>query len=115
MQFAFGPTQHPYVNSVREHVPDADGKIVFDKFHRAKPLREAVDQVRRSENTVPRKAGHDRLAGNQYDWLKRPANTEPDNAAMGRAADHFTLPVQSAPASGSTRPLHCLSTLEFHY
>ena len=23
----------PYVASVREHVPEADGKIVFDKFH----------------------------------------------------------------------------------
>jgi len=23
----------PYVASVRAHVPDADGKIVFDKFH----------------------------------------------------------------------------------
>ena len=40
----------PYVTSVREHVPDADGKIVFDKFHIAQHLGEAVDRVRRKEN-----------------------------------------------------------------
>ena len=35
--------------SVREHLPGADGKIVFDKFHIAKHLGEAVDRVRRRE------------------------------------------------------------------
>ena len=28
----------PYINSVRAHVPEADGKIVFDKFHVAQHL-----------------------------------------------------------------------------
>ena len=37
----------PYIASVREHVPEADGKIVFDKFHVAKHLGDAVDRVRR--------------------------------------------------------------------
>ena len=69
----------PYVNSVREHVPDADGKIVFDKFHIAKHLGEAVDHVRRSENKVLRRAGDDRLTGTRYDWLKHPATMEPDD------------------------------------
>jgi transposase len=40
----------PYISSVREHVPEADGKIVFDRFHVAKHLGDAVDQVRRREN-----------------------------------------------------------------
>ena len=40
----------PYVASVREHLPEADDKIVFDKFHVAKHLGDAVDQVRRKEN-----------------------------------------------------------------
>ena len=26
-----------YISSIREHVPEADGKIVFDKFHLAAP------------------------------------------------------------------------------
>lgn len=69
----------PYVNSVREHVADADGKIVFDKFHIAKHLGEAVDHVRRSENKILRRAGDDRLTGTRYDWLKHPATMEPDD------------------------------------
>jgi transposase len=40
----------PYIESVREHLPEADGKIVFDKFHVAKHLGDAVDKVRRKEN-----------------------------------------------------------------
>jgi transposase len=40
----------PYIASVREHVPEADGKIVFDKFHVAQHLGNAVDKVRRKEN-----------------------------------------------------------------
>ena len=42
----------PYILSVREHVPGADRKIVFDKFHIAKHLGEAVDRVRRHEQTL---------------------------------------------------------------
>jgi transposase len=38
---------NPYVNSTPKHLPDAESKIVYDKFHIAKHLSEAVDQVRR--------------------------------------------------------------------
>jgi transposase len=67
----------PYINSVREHVPEADGKIVFDKFHVAQHLGEAVDRVRRQENKALKAAGDDRLAGTRYDWLRNPAAMEP--------------------------------------
>jgi transposase len=40
----------PYIASTREHVPDVDRKIVFGKFHIAKHLGRAVDQVRIAEN-----------------------------------------------------------------
>ena len=53
----------PYIASVREHVPEADGKIVFDKFHVAKHLGEAVDRVRRKEHKTLKAAGDDPLAG----------------------------------------------------
>lgn len=69
----------PYIASVREHVPDADGKIVFDKFHVAQHLGEAVDRVRRQENQTLRAAGDDRLAGTRYDWLRNPAAMEPED------------------------------------
>jgi transposase len=67
----------PYVNSTREHLPGADGKIVFDKFHIAKHLGEAVDRVRRREHKTLRAVGDDRLAGTRYDWLRHPAAMEP--------------------------------------
>lgn len=62
----------PYENSVREHLPDAGEKIVFDKFHVAKHLGEAVDQVRRAEHKQLRAQGDDSLKGTRYDWLRNP-------------------------------------------
>lgn len=67
----------PYIASVREHLPEADRKIVFDKFHIAKHLGEAVDQVRRKEHKLLKAAGDDRLSGTRYDWLRHPAAMEP--------------------------------------
>lgn len=67
----------PYIHSTRSHLPDADQKIVFDKFHIAKHLSEAVDLVRRRENKQLRASGDDRLKGTRYDWLRHPARMEP--------------------------------------
>jgi transposase len=67
----------PYVDSVKEHLPEAEKKIVFDKFHIAGHLGEAVDRVRRRENQTLRAAGDDRLKGTRYDWLRHPAAMEP--------------------------------------
>jgi transposase len=67
----------PYLNSVRAHVPEADGKIVFDKFHVAQRLGDAVDKVRRKENKALKASGDDRLAGTRYDWLRNPTPMEP--------------------------------------
>ena len=69
----------PYVTSTLNHLPDAQRKIVFDKFHIAKHLSEAVDQVRRRENKLLRAQGDDRLAGTRYDWLRHPARMQPDD------------------------------------
>jgi len=66
----------PYIASVRVNLPGADSKIVFDKFHIAKHLGEAVDRVRRCENKTLRAAGDDRLTGTRYDWLRHPARME---------------------------------------
>lgn len=67
----------PYINSTRNHLPDAQRKIVFDKFHIAQHLSEAVDLVRRRENKQLRAAGDDRLTGTRYDWLRHPAKMDP--------------------------------------
>jgi transposase len=63
----------PYVASLREHLPGADEKIVFDKFHIAGHLGGAVDKVRRAENKVLREQGDQRLVGTKYDWLRHPS------------------------------------------
>jgi len=63
-----------YENSVRQHVPGAAEKIVYDKYHVAKHLGEAVDQVRRKENKALRSQGDERLVGSKYQWLKNPDN-----------------------------------------
>ncbi len=63
-----------YVNSVQQHLPNGENKIVFDKFHVAKHLGEAVDRVRRAENKALQKDEDDRLVGTKYDWLRNPNN-----------------------------------------
>jgi len=80
----------PYINSTLNHLPEARGKIVFDRFHIAKHLSEAVDLVRRRENRQLRAAGDDRLTGTRYDWLRHPAKMEPaDRSSSPRYATRF--------------------------
>jgi transposase len=67
----------PFISSVEAHLPDAAKKIVFDKFHVAQHLGEAVDQVRRKESKMLKAAGDDRLTGTRYDWLRNRAAMEP--------------------------------------
>lgn len=68
----------PYVASAREHLPAAEDKIVYDKFHVAKHLGEAVDKVRRAENKALRAQGDDRLVGTRYSWLRNADNHSPE-------------------------------------
>src|SRR5690606_17918642 len=56
-----------YVNSVDAHVPDAE--VVHDRFHIAKHLNEAVDQVRRAEHKTLMKEKDETLQGTRYLWL----------------------------------------------
>jgi len=64
----------PYIAATRKYVPDADDKIVFDKFHISKHLNEAVDKVRRREHKQLQAIDDDRLKGTKYSWLKNPDN-----------------------------------------
>lgn len=64
----------PYEASLRQNLPQAESKIVYDKFHVAKHLAEAVDRVRRAENKVLRAAGDNQLVGSKYQWLRNPGN-----------------------------------------
>jgi transposase len=62
----------PYVQATRARIPDAERKIVFDRFHCAKHLNEGVDRVRRAEQRELRAQGDTRLTGTKYTWLRHP-------------------------------------------
>ena len=64
----------PYITSIQNHLPDAGKKIVFDKFHIAGYLGEAVDKVRKAERKDLAAEGDTRLIGTKYDWLRNPVN-----------------------------------------
>jgi len=64
----------PYIQATLKHVPNAGKKICFDKFHVAKHLGEAVDQVRRQEHRTLLKQGDETLKGTRYLWLQNPEN-----------------------------------------
>src|SRR5215475_7166913 len=74
----------PYVQYTRAHLADADGKIVFDKFHVVKHLHEAVDRVRRGEHRTLKREGDVRLTGSKYLWLRRPAELSTEQRAVLR-------------------------------
>jgi transposase len=59
----------PFATSVREHLEDADNKIVFDKFHIMKYMVEAVDTVRKAENRTLMAEGDKSLTGSKYLWM----------------------------------------------
>jgi transposase len=80
----------PYVPSTRMHLPEADDKIVFDKFHVVKHLHEAVDRVRRGEHRALKREGDERLTGSKYLWLRRPAELPPEQRLVLRALQRYT-------------------------
>ena len=60
----------PYLLAIRAAVPDADRKIVFDRFHIMQHVTEAVDKVRRREHRALEKAhGESPLTGTKRLWL----------------------------------------------
>lgn len=60
----------PYISSTQAYVPDANTKIVFDKFHVVAHLFKALDDVRKQEHRRLRKQGDTTLTGTKYLWLK---------------------------------------------
>ena len=59
----------PYVSATRKYVPQADGKIVFDRFHIMGYLSKAVDTVRKQEHRQRMQQGDETLKGTKYLWL----------------------------------------------
>jgi transposase len=80
----------PYIQSVMLNVPFADERIVFDKFHIAQNLNQAVDQVRRTEHRRLSAEGDTVLKGTKFDWLRHPASF---TRAAGQAFDALRVQV----------------------
>ena len=59
----------PFIAATRAYVPDAEKKIVFDRFHVMKYVVDAVDKVRKQENEQLRKDGLETLKGTKYLFL----------------------------------------------
>ena len=68
-----------YINSCRENVPQADEKMVFDRFHIMQHVGKGVDQVRKQEHKELLEQGDDRLKRSKYLWLYSAENM-PDAA-----------------------------------
>ncbi len=68
----------PFIRAASTLLPDADTKIVFDRFHMVAHMNHAVDLVRRGENRVLRASGDERLVGSKHLWLYGTENVPED-------------------------------------
>lgn len=59
----------PYINATLDYVPEAAGKIVFDRFHVMGYVGKAVDTVRKQEHRDLMASGDETLKGSKYLWL----------------------------------------------
>ena len=70
-----------YISATLDHVPDAEKKIAFDRFHVAKHIGDAVNRVRREEHAELQSLGDEILKGSRYLWLQNPENMKPRQLA----------------------------------
>jgi transposase len=58
-----------YINACRQDIPDANQKMVFDRFHIMRHVVDAVDRVRKRENKALLETGDTTLSKSKYLWL----------------------------------------------
>jgi len=59
----------PYIAATKSYIPEAEKKIVFDRFHVMCHVLDAVDKVRKQENQALLEQDVDLLKGTKYLWL----------------------------------------------
>lgn len=59
----------PYAQATREALPEAEKKIVFDRFHVMQHVTRAVDKVRKEEHKRLLEKNDERLKKTKYLWL----------------------------------------------
>jgi transposase len=72
----------PFIASVRQHVPGADRKVCFDRYHVASHIGKAVDRVRREEHRSLMAKGDDSLKHTRFTVLTRSKNLDDDGKQM---------------------------------
>lgn len=63
----------PFINAVKETIPNAESKICFDRFHVASYFGKALDMVRSQEHKALSKQGVSPLSRTKHDWLRSKA------------------------------------------
>ena len=86
----------PYIQATRARVPEAAGKIVFDRFHVMGYLGKAVDTVRKQEHRALMAAGDETLKGSRQLWLYNPLNFSDEQARSFAALRDCGLKVARA-------------------
>ena len=92
-----------YAHAVARQTPNAE--LVHDKFHVAKHLGEAVDQVRRADNKALQAQDDDRLKGTRQLWLFNKVNLLPEQRRRFDAIKKQVL--KTARAWGITDLFRC--------
>jgi transposase len=82
--------------SIRAYVPEAEEKIVFDRYHLMTYMVKAVDEVRKEEHRELKKAGDERLTGSKYLWLYSKENIPDKHKAWWRSLRRQNLKVARA-------------------
>ena len=77
----------PFIASIREHVPGAEGKLVYDPFHIVGHMNEAGNDVRKREHRQLSEEGRSPLGGTRFWWLYGRENL-PERHREGFAALH---------------------------
>ena len=85
-----------YINACRNRVPDADEKMVFDRFHIMRHVIDGVDKVRKQEHKRLIQTGDRSLVGSKYLWLTNPKNMT--DQAKARFAELKTAELQTGRA-----------------
>ncbi len=68
----------PYIEATLDYVPQAQTKIVFDRFHLMSHMTKAVDDVRKAEHRHLQSQGDETLKGSKYLWLFSEENLPED-------------------------------------
>jgi len=81
----------PYLASIRKHVPNAEEKVVFDRYHLMTHMGKAVDEVRKAEHRELVQNDDERLKGTKYLWLYSKENVPKEKTGWLRGLRRMNL------------------------